>query len=109
MPLGVWLEKERKCSTTVVGLDLLLALSRVRRCSLNLIQITYSRFPDERFKNFPYINAPNLNFPLYLKKAGLARRNMLLPPPPQKKKTLRVSALPLALITFFLYRMDESR
>ena len=31
-----WLEWERKCSETVVGLDLILGLSTERRCSLNL-------------------------------------------------------------------------
>ena len=39
MPLGGWVEEERKCSVTVVALDLLLELSKVRRCSLNFIQI----------------------------------------------------------------------
>ena len=32
---GVWSEEERKSSTTVVGLDFLLGLSKVRWCSLN--------------------------------------------------------------------------
>ena len=35
MPLAVWLGEDRKCSAAVVGLDLLLGLSIVRRCSLN--------------------------------------------------------------------------
>ena len=35
MSLAVWLGEERKCSAAVVGLDLLLGLSMVRRCSLN--------------------------------------------------------------------------
>ena len=35
MSLAVWLGVERKCSATVVGLDMLLGLSVVRRCSLN--------------------------------------------------------------------------
>ena len=35
MSLAVWLGTERKCSATVVGLDMLLGLSMVRRCSLN--------------------------------------------------------------------------
>ena len=35
MSLRVQLEEERKCSATVVGLDLLSVLSEVRRCSLN--------------------------------------------------------------------------
>ena len=35
MSLAVWLGAERKCSATVVGLDMLLGLSMVRRCSLN--------------------------------------------------------------------------
>ena len=34
MSLAVWLGEERKCSATVVGLDLVLGLSMVRRCSL---------------------------------------------------------------------------
>ena len=34
MSLAVWLREERKCSATVVGLDLVLGLSMVRRCSL---------------------------------------------------------------------------
>ena len=33
MSLAVWLE-DRKCSAAVVGLDLVLGLSIVRRCSL---------------------------------------------------------------------------
>ena len=37
MSLAVWLGEDRKCSESaaVVGLDLLLGLSMVRRCSLN--------------------------------------------------------------------------
>ena len=35
MSLAVWLGEDRKCSVAVVGLDLLLGLSTVRRCSLN--------------------------------------------------------------------------
>ena len=35
MLLAVWLAEDRKCSAAVVGLDLLLGLSMVRRCSLN--------------------------------------------------------------------------
>ena len=35
MSLAVWLGEDRKCSSAVVGLDLLLGLSMVRRCSLN--------------------------------------------------------------------------
>ena len=35
MPLAVWLGEERKCSATVVGLDLGLGLSMIRRCLLN--------------------------------------------------------------------------
>ena len=35
MSLAVWLGEDRKCSAAVVGLDLLLGLSTVRRCSLN--------------------------------------------------------------------------
>ena len=35
MSLREWLQEERKCSKTVEGLDLLLGLSKVRRCSLN--------------------------------------------------------------------------
>ena len=34
MSLAVGLGEERKCSATVVGLDLVLGLSMVRRCSL---------------------------------------------------------------------------
>ena len=34
MSLAVWLGEDRKCSAAVVGLDLLLGLSMVRRCSL---------------------------------------------------------------------------
>ena len=34
MSLAVWLGAERKCSAIVVGLDMLLGLSMVRRCSL---------------------------------------------------------------------------
>ena len=36
MSLAVWLGEDRKCSAAVVGLDLLLGLSMVRRCSLPL-------------------------------------------------------------------------
>ena len=35
MSLTVWLGEERKCSATVIGLDLVLGLSVVRRWSLN--------------------------------------------------------------------------
>ena len=35
MSLAVRLGEDRKCSAAVVGLDLLLGLSVVRRCSLN--------------------------------------------------------------------------
>ena len=35
MSLAVWLGEDRKCSAALVGLDLLLGLSMVRRCSLN--------------------------------------------------------------------------
>jgi len=35
MSLAVRLGEDRKCSAAVVGLDLLLGSSRVRRCSLN--------------------------------------------------------------------------
>ena len=35
MSLTVGLGEDRKCSAAVVGLDLLLGLSMVRRCSLN--------------------------------------------------------------------------
>ena len=35
MSLAVWLGEDKKCSAPVVGLDLLLGLSMVRRCSLN--------------------------------------------------------------------------
>ena len=35
MSLAVWLGEDRKCSAAVAGLDLLLRLSIVRRCSLN--------------------------------------------------------------------------
>ena len=34
MSLAVWLGAVRKCSAAVVGLDLVLGLSMVRRCSL---------------------------------------------------------------------------
>ena len=35
MSLAVWLGEDRKCTTTVVGLDLVSGLSIIRRCSLN--------------------------------------------------------------------------
>ena len=35
MSLAMWLGEGRKCSAAVVGLDFLLGLSMVRRCSLN--------------------------------------------------------------------------
>ena len=34
MSLAVWLVEDRKCSAAVVGLDLVLGLSMLRRCSL---------------------------------------------------------------------------
>ena len=34
MSLPVWLVEDRKCSAAVVGLNLVLGLSMVRRCSL---------------------------------------------------------------------------
>ena len=34
MSLAVWLVEDRKCSAAVVGLDLVLGLCMVRRCSL---------------------------------------------------------------------------
>ena len=42
MSLAVWLGEDRKCSAAVVGLDLLLGLSKVRRCSLNRLFIVVS-------------------------------------------------------------------
>ena len=42
MSLAVWLGEDRKCSAAVVGLDLLLGLSMVRRCSLNLLKVVSS-------------------------------------------------------------------
>ena len=39
MSLAVWLGKSRKCSAAVVGLDLLIGLSMVRRCSLNFVSL----------------------------------------------------------------------
>ena len=35
MSLAVWLREESKCFAAVVGLDLVLVLSIVRRCSVN--------------------------------------------------------------------------
>ena len=35
MSLAVWLGEDRKCSAAAVGLDLVLGLSMIRRCSLN--------------------------------------------------------------------------
>ena len=35
MSLAVWLGEERKCSAIAAGLDLVLGLSMVRRCSLD--------------------------------------------------------------------------
>ena len=35
----MWLGEDRKCSAAVVGLDLLLGLSMVRRCSLIVDQL----------------------------------------------------------------------
>ena len=62
MSLAVWLGEDRKCSAAVVGLDLLLGLSMVRRCSLN-----------RSFKR----RLVSPKFSLYLKKAGLASRNIV--------------------------------
>ena len=39
MSLAVWLGEDRKCSAAVVGLDLLLGLSMVRRCSIGLLNV----------------------------------------------------------------------
>ena len=41
MSLAVWLGEDRKCSAAVVGLDLLLGLSMVRRCSLRRLTIVF--------------------------------------------------------------------
>ena len=37
MSLAVWLGADRKCSAAVVGLDLLLGLSMVQRCSFKSV------------------------------------------------------------------------
>jgi len=42
MSLAVWLGEDRKCSAAVVGLDLLLGLSMVWRCSLKRLLIVVS-------------------------------------------------------------------
>ena len=42
MSLAVWLGEDRKCSAAVVGLDLLLGLSIIRRCSLNRCSLNRS-------------------------------------------------------------------
>ena len=57
MSLAVWLGEDRKCSAAVVGLDLLLGLSMVRRCSLNRsiklkLQLTYKRAHNSQFELF---------------------------------------------------------
>ena len=56
LSLAVWLGGDRKCSTAVVGLDLVLGLSMARRCLLNrsfkvvssfLCIVNYSGYIDE--------------------------------------------------------------
>ena len=42
MSLAVWLGEDRKSSAAVVGLDLLLGLSMVRRCSFGLLNVVSS-------------------------------------------------------------------
>ena len=55
MSLAVWLGEDRKCSAAVVGLDLLLGLSMVRRCSLN-------RSFKRRLKDMIQCNRCNLQY-----------------------------------------------
>ena len=85
MSLAVWLGEDRKCSAAVVGLDLLLGLSMVRRCSLN--QSFKRRFVSPMYcklqrlqklqKSLTKRSRSNVKFSLYLKKAGLASRNIV--------------------------------
>jgi len=49
MSLAVWLGEDGKCSAAVVGLDLLLGLSMVRRCSLNHVDEVFSVTGQVRF------------------------------------------------------------
>ena len=42
MSLAVWLGEDRKCFVAVIGLDLVLGLSMVRRCSLKLLNVVSS-------------------------------------------------------------------
>ena len=51
MSLALWLGEDRKCSAAVVGLDLLLGLSIVRRCSLNRSFNRRFRLPFRRFRH----------------------------------------------------------
>ena len=48
MLLAVWLGEDRKCSAAVVGLDLVLGLSMIRRCSSNWsFRLSYVVVTDE--------------------------------------------------------------
>ena len=54
MSLAVWLGEDRKFSAAVVGLDLLLGLSIVRRCSLNR--------SFKKRKKYKQVKSASLNF-----------------------------------------------
>ena len=58
MSLAVWLGAVRKCSAAVVGLDLVLGLSMVRRCSLK-------RSFKRRFVSPMYCKSQRLHWIMY--------------------------------------------
>ena len=57
MSLAVWLGEDRKCSAAVVGLDLLLGLSMVLRCSLNR---SFKRFVSPMYCRLKFTNLRDL-------------------------------------------------
>ena len=61
MSLTVWLGEDRKCSAAVEGLDLLLGLSMVRRCSLN--RSFKRRFVSPMYEKYSeLLGIPTINF-----------------------------------------------
>ena len=63
MSLAVWLGEDRTCSAAVVGLDLLLGLSIVRRCSLN-------RSFNRRFVSPMYCKLQRLHWAIFKTRNG---------------------------------------
>ena len=72
MSLAVWLGEKRKCSAAVVGLNLVLGLSMVRRCSLNLSFKRRLVFSREKFMK--YCRKVNVPLSLFCRPCNLKRR-----------------------------------